>query len=135
MARSHGKETVIIIDGNDISQYCDTSELEQGADEHDVTTYGNDDHVVDYGLGMGSMTMGGVYDTTAAGPKAVLEGILDGKALVTLVRRVEGTGSGRPQESMSVLVKSYKETAPVADYVRWTCEMTKSGSITRTTQA
>lgn len=134
MSRSHGKETVIIIDGNNISTYCDNSELEQGADEHDVTCYGADDHVVDYGLGTGAMTMGGVYDNTSSGPKAILEGIIDGRALVTLIRRVEGTGSGLPQESMSVLVKSYKETAPVADYVRWTAEMTKSGSITRSTQ-
>lgn len=134
MARSHGKETVIILDGNNISAYCDTSELNQEVDEHDVTTYGSDDHVVDYGLGSGSMTMGGVYDNTAAGPKAIIEGIQDGRALVTLIRRIEGTGSGLPQESVSVLVKKYTETAPVADYVRWTCEMTKSGSITRTTQ-
>lgn len=134
MARSHGKETVITIDGTDLSAWCDSSELDQGADEHDVTCYGADDHVVDYGLGVGSMSMGGVYDTTSGGPKATIEAILDGRALVTLVRRIEGTGSGKPQESMSVLVKSYKETAPVADYVRWTCEMTKSGSITRSTQ-
>jgi len=134
MARSHGKETVIIIDDNDISAYCDSSQLDQEADEHDVTTYGNDDHVVDYGLGSGSGSMGGVYDTTSSGPKAVLEGIQDARTLVTLVRRVEGTGAGKPQESMSVLVKKYTETAPVADYVRWTCEFTKSGAITRTTQ-
>lgn len=135
MARSHGKNTVIILDGDDLSAYCDTSELEQGADEHDVTCYGADDHVVDYGLGTGSITMGGVYDTGETGPKAVIEAILDARQLVTLVRRVEGTGSGLPEESVDVLVKSYKETAPVADYVRWTCEMTKSGPIDRATQS
>lgn len=134
MARNHGKNTVIILDSNDLSGWCDTSQLDQEVDEHDVTCYGADDHEVDYGLGAGSMSMGGVYDTTAGGPKAVIEAIQDGRELVTLVRRIEGTGAGKPQESVSVLIKKYTETAPVADYVRWSCEMTKSGSITRSTQ-
>lgn len=134
MAYKHGKDTYISIDGDDISAFTNTSELEVTVDEHDVTCYGAEDHVVAGGLGAGAISMGGIYDDTAAGPKAIIEPLIDAKALVTLIRRPEGTGSGKPQESLSVLVKRYVETNPVADMITWSCEMTKSGPITRTTQ-
>lgn len=132
MSFVHGKDTYISLDGDDLSAYTNTSELDVGADEHDVTTYGKDDHVVQGGLLVGSVSMGGIYDDTAAGPKAIIEPLIG--TVVTLVRRPEGTGSGKPQESLSVLVKRYVETNPVADMITWSCEMTKSDAITRTTQ-
>jgi hypothetical protein len=137
MSVSHGKKTVLIIDGHDISTYCDNSSLEAGKAEHDVTCYGADDVVVAGGLRNGKVSFGGKYDTSrTAGPKAVLEPIIDDTtgATVTLIRRGEGTGSGKPQESVAILVTKYVETNPVGDYVSWTAEGTKSGPITRTTQ-
>lgn len=135
MAFKHGKDTYISIDSDDISVFTNTSELEVTVDEHDVTCYGADDHAFSGGLRAGAVTMGGIYDDTASGPKAILEPLIDAAALVTLIRRPEGTGTGLPQESLSVLVKRYVETNPVADMITWSCEMTKSGAITRTTQA
>lgn len=133
MAFVHGKDTFISLAGSNLSTYTNTSELEVTADEHDVTCYGKDDHCFSGGLLAGSVSMGGIYDDTAAGPKAIIEPLIG--TLVTLIRRPEGTGSGLPQESVSVLVKSYVETNPVADMITWSCEMTKSDLITRTTQA
>jgi hypothetical protein len=132
MAFVHGKDTYISLDGDDLTAYCDTSELDQQADEHDVTTYGRDDGVVAGGILRGSVSMGGTYDDGATGPKAIIEPLIG--TVVTLIRRPEGTGSGKPQESLSVHVKRYVETNPVADMIKWSCEMTKSGAITRTTQ-
>lgn len=133
MAAKHSKDTVIILDGDDISFCCNTSELDVGADEHDITGYGKDDHCVAGGLLTGSVSIGGWYDDTAAGAKAIIEPLIG--TVVTLIRRPEGTGSGLPQESLSVLVKRYVETNPVADMITWSCEMTKSDAVTRTTQA
>jgi hypothetical protein len=132
MAFVHGKDTVLILDGDDLSVYCNTSELEQEADEEDVTTYGVDDYVFAGGLRKGSASMGGIYDNTDSGPKAVIEPLIG--SVVTLVRRPEGTGSGLPQESVSVLVKKYTETNPVNGMIKWSADLTKSGAITRTTQ-
>lgn len=133
MAFVHARDTVIIIDGDDISVYCNTSNLEQEADEHDVTHYGADDYSYKGGLLKGGLSIGGTYDDTEAGPKAIIEPLIG--TVVTLVRRPEGTGSGRPQESLSVHVKKYTETNPVADMISWSADLTKSGPITRTTQA
>lgn len=130
----HGKDTVLTIDGDDISIYTNSSSWEDSSDKHDVSCYGAERKAYAYGLGDGTLSMEGVYDNTAAGPKAILEGIKDAGALVTLIRRPEGTGSGLPQESVSVLVEKYTETNPVADMIKWTCDLQMSGTITRTTQ-
>lgn len=135
MAFVHGKDTYLSLGGSDLSAFTNTSELEVTVDEHDVTCYGADDYAFAGGLRAGKASMGGIYDNTNSGPKGVIEPLIDAAALVTLIRRPEGTGSGLPQESLSVLITSYVETSPVADMVAWSCEMTKSGAITRTTQA
>lgn len=134
MSFVHGKDTYISLDGDDLSAYTNTSSWEDNSDKHDVTTYGAERKAYAYGLGDGKLSFGGIYDNTAAGPKAIIEGVKDAKALVTLIRRPEGTGSGLPQESVSVLVEKYSESSPVADMVTWSCDLQMSGDITRTTQ-
>lgn len=133
MAFKHGRDTYISLAASDLSTYCNASELEVGADEHDVTTYGKDDHVVSGGLLNGKASISGIYNDDVAGPRAVIEPLIG--TVVTLIRRPLGTGSGLPQQSLSVHVKSYKESNPVADMIAWSCELTKSDAITRTTQA
>lgn len=127
MARAHSRDTVIIINGSDLSVFCDDSTFGRKADKHDVTTYGKDDHVYDGGLGDGSASASGIYDTTAAGPSAVLKPLRG--TVVPLIRRVEGTGAGKPQEAMSVLVEEYVETAPVAGFVAWSVTLQPSDAI------
>jgi hypothetical protein len=130
----HGKDTYISLDGDDLSAFTDTSSWEDTSELHQVTTYGKSRHVYAYGLGDGTLSFGGTYDNTAAGPKAIIEAVKDAGLPVTLIRRPEGTGSGKPQESVSVLVSKYTESNPVADMVKWTCDVQMSDDITRTTQ-
>jgi hypothetical protein len=129
----HGRNTFISLNGADLSSFTDTSELSREADEHDVTTYGKQAHVVQGGLLGGSASMSGTYDNTAGtGPRAVIRPLIG--TVVTLIRRPEGTGVGKPQDSVNVHVKKYVETNPVADMVKWSCEMTLSDLVTSTTQ-
>jgi len=131
----HGSDTVLTLDGDDLSAFTDTSSWEDTTEKHQVTTYGPvKRHAYAYGLGDGKLSFGGTYDDTAAGPKAIIEPIKDARLLVTLVRKPEGTGSGKPQESVSVLVEKYVETNPVAGMITWSCDVQMSGAITRTTQ-
>jgi hypothetical protein len=134
MSKVHGKVTFVSLDGDDLSQYCDNSELKFEADEHDVTTYGNDGHVFLGGLTSGSVTISGKYDSTAgSGPRAVIQPLKG--TVVELVHRPEGTGSSLPQDTMDVLVKSYVQTHPTADYVTWSVELTISGDVDSTAQS
>lgn len=135
MALIHGKGTVITLDGVDLSQYVKTSEFTQEQDEHDVTAYGSEGHKFRGGLTTGKFTMSGFYDSTAvSGPRAKLNALVKTETTVTLVRRPEGTGSGKPEDECSVLVKSYVETSPVDDMVTWSCECTVSGDVDATAQ-
>lgn len=133
MAFTHGKNTFISLNAVDLSAFTDSSEFGREADSHDVTTYGKNSHVYQGGLLDGTVKMGGTYDDTAAGPRDTIEPLIG--TVVTLIRRPEGTGSGKPQDSVSVLVTNYTETSPVADMVKWSCEMQCSDEVTSSNQA
>jgi hypothetical protein len=129
----HGKDTYISLDGDDLSPVTTTSQLEKSADSHDVTTYGQDAHVFNGGLLNGTATMSGIYDSsTSTGPSAVIDPLVGTN--VTLIRRTQGTGAGKPQQSVNVLVLKYTETNPVADMITWSCDLQLSGTITGSTQ-
>jgi hypothetical protein len=132
MAFVHGKDTYVSVDGDDLSAFTNTSEFERGADEHDVTTYGAEDHAFSGGLGTGAFTMGGIYDNGASGPRDILEPLVG--TTITVIRRPEGTGSGLPQDSFTGLLTKYVETSPVADMVTWSADFRVSGAVTSTNQ-
>lgn len=133
MAFTHGKNTYITVDGRNLSPYTQQSDFTRESDEHDVTGYGADDYVFQGGLRKGGFTMGGNYnDDGVTGPRFVLEPLVG--TVVTIVRRPEGTGSGKPQQSFSALVKKYVESSPYAGQVTWTAEFTKSGAVVPTVQ-
>lgn len=134
MAHVHGKNTVVKVGADDLSQYTNASELTKGADTHDTTTYGNNAHRYDGGLLDNKFTMSGVYDNTAAtGPRAVLNPLVGLAA--TVIRQIEGAGAGKPQDSFSAILNSYVETAPTADMVAWSSEWTIDGEVDSTPQA
>lgn len=127
MASSHGKDTYISIGANDISAYCNTSTLTRTGDSHDITGYGKTAHVKTGGLTDGSFSAGGWYDNTTAGTHDVLTPLVG--TVVELIRRPEGTGTGKPQETVDILITSYVETNPVDDIVTWTLDAELSDAI------
>ncbi len=129
----HGKGTYISIDGDDISTYCTQSDFTRSADSHDVTTYGKNAHVKQGGLQDGSASISGIYDNTAnTGPRAILEPLIG--TVVELIRRPEGTGTGKPQDTVDVLVQEYVESSPVADMVTWTLALELSDDVVSAAQ-
>jgi hypothetical protein len=133
MAESHGKLTVVKLNAVALSTFTDSTTFEREADEHDSTAYGVNDHEVVGGLLAGKITIGGKYVTGVSGPAAIIEPLLGTK--VTFLYQAEGTGTTKPQRSCTVLVKSYNQSSPVADIVRWTAELTISGAVDSTPQA
>jgi hypothetical protein len=135
MTLIHGKSTVVIVNAVDLSQFVKTSEFTRGKDLHDTTHYGDNEHEYSAGLGDNAFSMGGTYDNTAGtGPRAVLRPLADSGAPVTLVRRPEGTGAGKAQDSVTILVEKYVETNPVADMVAWSAECKCSGAVNSAAQ-
>lgn len=134
MAAKHGRRTVILVNSINLSGFCDNSEYSQEVDTHETTVYGEDNKTYITGLRDGTLTISGRYDDGADNPKDTIEAIIDGDAAVPIVRRVEGTGSGLPEDSFSGIIESYVETSPVGDKVTWSADIQITGAITRGTQ-
>lgn len=132
MAKIHGKGVVLTIDGDDISAFSNNVDFGREADSHDTTTFGSNSKTYQGGLLDGTITVSGVYDSGLTGPRAVVEPLLG--TTIPVVYKPEGTGTGKPTKTVSALVTSYSETAPVADMISWTCELQMSGDVANATQ-
>lgn len=129
----HGRNTFVSLAGSDLSAFTTTSNFERVPDSHDVTTYGRNSHVYNGGLLDGTATMSGIYDNTAvSGPRAVINPLVG--TVVEYIRRPEGTGSGKPQDRVQVLVGKYVESSPVADMVTWSLDLQLSGDVNMAAQ-
>jgi hypothetical protein len=120
VAFKHSKLTVILVNSNDISEFCTDSNCEQSSGTEDNTTYGKNAIVKDPTLLTGAFTCSGKYDDGATGPRAVLKPLVGTK--VTVKYRPEGTGSGLPEDEFDAVITKYTETAPVAGYRTWALE-------------
>lgn len=128
MAASHGRLTNIKVATKDISPYCKTSSYEVTADIHDTTGYGATAHTKVGGLMDGAFSAGGTYDNTVStGPRNALHG--QQGVTQTIVRLVEGAGTGKPQDTFSAVLQSYTETDPVDDVVQWAAKWEITGPV------
>lgn len=132
MAFVHGKNTFVSLDSNDLSEFTNNTENTDEFDSHDVTTYGKNRHVFVGGLGNGTITISGIYDSTGGGPRDVIKPLLG--TVVEFIVRPEGTGEDLPEDTVDVLVMSYQETSPVADMVTWQAQLQMSDTLSTTDQ-
>lgn len=133
MGWQHGKDTYVSVGGSDISAWTNNSELTRGAAGHNVTAYGADDEAWSGGLRNGKFTCSGIYDNTVTtGPHDVLDPAVG--TVVEIIRRGEGTGAGKPEQTFDGLLVSYVETNPVADMVTWSAEFTVSDGVVEAAQ-
>ena len=133
MAQVHGKSGAILIATKDCSPYTNQIDWKQKADDHDTTTFGNTGHTYAGGLTDGTVSLKGIYDNTASvGPRAAIKVILG--TVVAFKYRPEGVGTGKPETTCNVLVKTYEESVPVNDMVSWSAEFNISGSVADSVQ-
>jgi hypothetical protein len=110
-----GCNATFTLDGNDLSDFINNLSFGESADSLDVTTFGNKSHRKVGGLFDGAISADGIYDTTANGPRDVVQPLIG--TVVPIIWRPEGAGMGLPETTGDVLVVSYNETAPVAEVV------------------
>lgn len=135
MGNIHGRLTVVTINGVNISEFTDTTEFNDSMATHDTTTYGAERNKYDSGLGDGTVSIGGTHSNEANNPRSVLKPLMSAGLPIEFVYRPNGTGTGRPQSIVDVLVKSYKDSAPVANMVKWTAELQMTEDLDETDQA
>ncbi|MFI7677871.1 hypothetical protein [Actinophytocola sp. NPDC049390] len=133
MAQVHGKGVTWSLDGVELAAYGDATDPERTADSHETTTYGLNSKRYSGGLKDGTCTVGGVYESgTVDTPRIVIEDQLG--ETVVFVYRPEGTGTGKPMKTVSVVITGYTESAPVGDMIRWSAELQYTGDCVVTSQ-
>ena len=128
----HGRLTYISLNAINLSTFVKKSEFKRVADVHDTTAYGALWKAKQGGLIEGMFSMEGTYDSTTSGPHDVIVPLIG--TTVALIRRVEGTGTGKPETTCNVVVASYVETSPVNDMVTWSCDCEVDGTPTEANQ-
>jgi hypothetical protein len=129
----HGKDFYVSIATKALAEFVKTSSWEVTPDIHDITGSGTDDKKNRGGQIGRTFTMGGWYDASRTTGPAYLETIAG--TTVTMVRRINGTGTGKPEQTCSVVVGKYVESQKNDDVVTWTCDFTVDGAVTNSTQA
>lgn len=135
MGAQHGRFTVVKIDGVDISQFTDTTEFDDGRDKHENTAYGQERKTYNSGLGDGTVSIGGTHRNDAGNPREVLKPLMAAGTEVEFIYRPEGTGVGKAQSIVNVLITKYKDSSPVGDNVKWTAELQMTGTLDEADQA
>lgn len=136
MTNFHGKLTVVKLNGVDYSEYSNATDFKDATDAHDNTTYGKNRKTYHAGLGDGTISVGGFYDNTAVeGPRALFKPLKAAGTAVEFTYRPEGTGVGKAQSLVDVIITSFEESSPVADMVTWTAELQMTGDLVETAQA
>lgn len=133
MTAVHGKDYYVTIDGVEYTLQIKTSSWETTPGIHDTTGSGVDDTTARGGQISRTFSMGGWYDDDDAVTPAQLEDLAG--ETVAMVRRPQGTGTGKPQTACQVVVGKYVESQKNDDITQWTCDFTVTGPITKTTQA
>ena len=132
MAFIHGKGTVITIGTKDISAYSNKFKLTRSADDHDTTTFGKAAHVYQGGLLDGKFSVEGIYDDTALNsPRNAIMPMLG--TVVALVYKPEGTGTGKPMDTVNVLITGYEETSPIDDMITFSIDGKLSDAVVTST--
>jgi hypothetical protein len=136
MAFIHGKNTVVKFGATDLSTFTESTDFNDGVTAEKVTTYGPTRTREEYGgsLGDGKITCKGTADDGAAGPEAILAPLMDAAAPVVFTFQPKGTGTGKPQKIVSVIITAFNTSHPVGGFVKWTCEMQMTGTVNRAVQ-
>lgn len=130
-----GNVTVVKIAGNAITVDTNSVEMSDDTDTYDVTCFGAARKNYIAGLGDGMFTLTGVHRQGATGPRKILKGLKAAGTINTFIYQPEGTGSGKAQSSVGVIVKNYTDTSPVAGAYIWKAQLQMSGDLNETDQA
>ncbi len=132
MANIHGKDAVFKLDNTsdsltDVSAYFDDSSLTRLVELADTTAYGDEDRTSIAGLGTGSISIGGPWDTAfdAIIGTPVQQKVSRGFDFDPIGAGTAGRFTGE------CFITNYSVGVPVGDNITWTATLTTTGAITR----
>lgn len=139
MAFVHGKGGVFKIDNaagtlQTLTAYCDQWSIDNTVDTAETTTMGSEVKTYLSGQSDGTISVSGLYDSTAStGPDVVLQGLIGNEATSTFELGPEGSTTGKTRYTGECFLTGYTITAMSSDAVKFTADFQISGAITKNT--
>lgn len=124
----HGKRTVVLLNGTDMSPYLNEATTTQEIETAETTTFGDLDKTYITGLGDGTISTSGLFDDTANASDQVLSGLVaqDDNAFTVLP---EGATAGARSIIANGQMTSYEVSSPVGDVVAISAEVQADGGL------
>lgn len=139
MAFVHGKGGIFKIDNSagtlqTLTAYLDQWSISQTVDVAETTTMGSEVKTYLSGQSDGTISISGLYDSTAStGPDVVLNGIVGLEATSTFELGPEGSTSGKTRYTGECFLTGYDITDASQDVVKFTADFQITGAITKNT--
>ena len=135
MAFVHGKDSVFKLDNSsgtltDISSYVNNVDFPETADVAETTVLGKDDKTYIVGLKDATISLGGLWDSTADG---IFGAVLGQSSTLSFEYSPEGTGSGAVKYTGECILTNYAISSPVGDVVAYSADLQVSDAVTRAT--
>lgn len=124
----HGKSTVVLLNGTDMSPFLNEATTTQSIETAETTTFADTDKTYIVGLGDGTISTSGLFDGSANASDAVLQGTL-AQEDNTFTVLPEGATSGNRSVIANGQVTSYEVSTPVADVVAISAEVQADGGL------
>jgi hypothetical protein len=139
MAFVHGKGGVFKIDNSagtlqTLSAYLDQWSISNSVDMADTTTMNSEVKTYLSGQSDATISISGLYDSTAAtGPDVTLNGLVGLEATSTFELGPEGSASGKTRYTGECFLTGYQITDSAGDAVKFTADFQVTGAITKNT--
>ena len=135
MAFVHGKTAVFKVHDSgatlrDLSAYLNDVSFPRDAETAETTAFGNSAKTYIIGLTDATISISGMFDSTADG---YLAGVLGFATPLNFEYGPEGSTAGKVKYSGSCLMTSYEVSASVGDAVQASADFQVTGAITRGT--
>lgn len=125
----HGKNTVVLFDKYNLSEYFNSATTTAMAEAVETTTFGSANKTYAIGMKDGTVSLEGLWAGDVNGVDEVLEAAIgsSGKKIITVA--TEGATIGRRAKLINTDETSYEIASAVADMVTITAEAQASGTV------
>jgi hypothetical protein len=127
----HGKNTVLFVNGADLTRYFNEASVSQSVETAETTAFGDDDKTYITGLADGTMSGSGMFDGQAGAVDEILSSVIGSATADVITVGVDGATAGRVTLSMEARQTSYEVSAPVSDVVAANIEAQATGGVDR----
>jgi len=125
----HGKNTVVLFDKYNLSEYFNTATTTAMAEAVETTTFGSANKTYAIGMKDGTVSLEGLWAGDVSGVDEVLAAAVGSSSKKIITVATEGSTLGRRAKLINTDETSYEIASAVADMVTITAEAQASGTV------